>query len=75
VPVKIDALKFLAQYSSTAAKPAILDGFRYWHEWWEKRGEQNDESRRLEQAFVEASPRPKNWTPADPDLTTSATCA
>jgi hypothetical protein len=70
VPVKIDAVKSLAQYGSTAAKPAILDAFRYWHEWWENRGEQNDESRRLEQAFVEATTRPKNWTPTDADLAT-----
>jgi hypothetical protein len=68
VPVKIDAVKSLAQYGSTAAKPAIFDAFRYWHQWWENRGEQNDESRRLEQAFVEASTRPKNWTPVDADL-------
>jgi hypothetical protein len=68
VPVKIDAVKSLAQYGSPAAKPAIFDAFRYWHEWWENRGEQNDESRRLEQAFVEVSTRPKNWTPSDADL-------
>jgi hypothetical protein len=70
VPVKIDAVKSLAQYGSPTAKPAIFDAFRYWHEWWENRGEQNDESRRLEQAFVEATTRPKNWTPADADLAT-----
>jgi hypothetical protein len=70
VPVKIDAVESLAQYGSIAAKPAILDAFRYWHEWWENRGEQNDESRRLEQAFVEATTRPKNWTPTDADLAT-----
>jgi hypothetical protein len=68
VPVKIDAVKSLAQYGSPAAKPAIFDAFRYWHEWWENRGEQNEESRRLEQAFVEATTRPKNWAPADADL-------
>src|SRR5580658_39840 len=67
VPVKIDAVKSLAQYGSPAAKSAIFDAFRYWHEWWENRGEQNDESRRLEQAFVEASTRPKKWTLADSD--------
>jgi hypothetical protein len=70
VPVKIDAVKSLSQYGSPTAKPAIFDAFRYWHEWWENRGEQNDESRRLEQAFVEATTRPKNWTPADTDLAT-----
>lgn len=70
VPVKIDAVKSLGQYGSPAAKSAIFDAFRYWHEWWENRGEQNDESLRLEQAFVEATTRPKNWTPADSDLTT-----
>ena len=49
VPVKIDAVKSLAQHTvGIAAKLAILDAFRYWHEWWENRGEQNDESRRLE---------------------------
>jgi hypothetical protein len=70
VPVKIDAVKSLAQYGSPTAKPAIFDAFRYWHEWWENRGEQNEESHRLEQAFVEATTRPKNWTPADADLAT-----
>ncbi len=70
VPVKIDAVKSLAQYGSPGAKPAIFDAFRHWHEWWENRGEQNDESLRLEEAFVEATTRPKNWTPADADLAT-----
>jgi hypothetical protein len=70
VPVKIDAVKSLAQYGSPGAKPAIFDAFRYWHEWWENRGKQNDESLRLEQALVEATTRPKSWTPADSDLTT-----
>jgi hypothetical protein len=70
VPVKIDAVKSLAQYGSPAAKPAVFDAFRYWHEWWENRGEQNEESRRLEQAFVEATTRPKNWRPTDGDLAT-----
>jgi hypothetical protein len=70
VPVKIDAVKSLAQYGSPTAKPAIFEAFRYWHEWWENRGEQNEESRRLEQAFVEATTRPKNWTPTDADLAT-----
>jgi hypothetical protein len=69
VPVKIDAVKSLSRYGSPAAKPAIFEAFRYWHEWWENRGEQNDESLRLEQTFVEATTRPKNWTPADSDLT------
>lgn len=68
VPVKIDAVKSLAQYGSPAARPAILDAFRYWHEWWKNRGEQNDESRRLEQTFVEATTHPKSWTPEDGDL-------
>ena len=70
VPVKIDAVKALAQYGSAAAKPAIFDAFRYWHEWWKNRGEQNDESRRLEQTFVDATSRPKSWTLEDADLAT-----
>jgi hypothetical protein len=70
VPVKIDAVNSLAQYGSPAAKPAIFDAFRYWHEWWKNRGEQNDESRRLEQTFVEATTHPKSWTPEDGDLAT-----
>jgi hypothetical protein len=59
-----------AMRSSSCRFNALFDAFRYWHEWWENRGEQNDESRRLEQAFVEATTRPKNWTPADADLAT-----
>jgi hypothetical protein len=70
VPVKIDAVKSLAQYGSPAAKPAIFSAFGYWHEWWEKRGEPNEENLGLEQAFVEATIRPKSWTPSDVDLAT-----
>jgi hypothetical protein len=70
VPVKIDAVKALAQYGSPAAKPAIFDALRYWHEWWENRAEPNDENHRLEQAFVEATTRPKHWTRSDADLAT-----
>ena len=68
VPVKIDAVKSICRYGSPAAKPALFDSFRYWHDWWANRGEQNDESRRLEQTFVEATTRPRNWTPTDSDL-------
>ncbi|MEP6715686.1 MAG: hypothetical protein ABJC09_08925 [Terriglobia bacterium] len=70
VPVKIDAIKSLARYGSPAARPAIFATFRYWHRWWENRGDQNDESRRLEQALVEATTRARNWTPDDADLAT-----
>ena len=70
VPVKIDAVKSLSQYGSRAAKPAIFDAFRYWRDWWKDRGEQNEESRRLEQTFVEATTHPKSWTPDDRDLST-----
>jgi hypothetical protein len=70
VPVKIDAVKSLSQYGSRAAKPAIFEAFRYWHEWWKNRGEQNEESRRLEQTFVEATTHPKSWAPEDRDLAT-----
>jgi hypothetical protein len=68
VPVKIDSVKSLSQYGSRAAKPAIFDAFRYWHEWWKNRGEQNDESRGLEQTFVAAAAHPKSWAPDDRDL-------
>jgi hypothetical protein len=68
VPVKIDAVQSLGRYGSSAAKPALFDAFRYWHQWWESRGEPNDENRRLEQALVQATTRPKNWMPSDADL-------
>jgi hypothetical protein len=68
VPVKTDAVRSLARYGSVAAKPAIFDAFRYWHEWWENRGEPNEENRGLEQAFFEATTNPKNWSPDDADL-------
>jgi hypothetical protein len=70
VPVKIDAVRSLAQYGSPESKSAILDAFRYWHQWWEIRGEPDDENRRLEQTFAQATTRPKNWTPSDNDLAT-----
>jgi hypothetical protein len=70
VPVKIDAVKSLGQYGSPAGKPALFDAFRYWHGWWEGRGEPNDENRRLEQAFIQATTRPKNWMPSDADRDT-----
>src|ERR1700733_5122441 len=68
VPVKIDAVRPLAKYGSVAAKPAIFDAFRFWHEWWENRGEPNEENRGLGQAFFEATTNPKNWSPDDADL-------
>lgn len=68
VPVKIDAVESLARYGSPASKAAIFEAFRYWHEWWADRGEPNDENRRLEYAFVEATTRPGNWKPSDADL-------
>ena len=68
VPVKIDAVRSLAKYGSVAAKPAIFDAFRFWHEWWENRGEPNEENRGLGQAFFEATTNPKNWSPDDADL-------
>jgi hypothetical protein len=71
VPVKTDAVKSLAQHGSPGSKPAIFDAFRYWREWWESRGEPNDENRRLEQAFVEATTRSRNWSPSGADLGTA----
>jgi hypothetical protein len=70
VPVKIDAIRSLTQYGSPDSKSAIFDAFRYWHQWWENRGEPSDEDRRLEQALVQATTRPKNWAPSDNDLAT-----
>ncbi len=70
VPVKIDSVRSLARYGSPASKDAIFAAFRYWHQWWENQAEQNEESRRLEQAFVEGTTHPKNWSPTDEDLAT-----
>lgn len=70
VPVKIDAVESLSRYGSAAAKPAIFDAFRYWHEWWKEHGEPNDENRRLEQAFLQATTHPRAWTPAAEDTAT-----
>jgi len=70
VPVKIDAVKSLALYGSPDSRSAVFDAFRYWHEWWENRGEPSDEDRRLEQALAQATTQPKNWTPSDNDLAT-----
>jgi hypothetical protein len=70
VPVKIDAARALGRYGSPESKTAVFGAFRYWHQWWESRGEPNDENRVLEQAFFEATTRPKNWAPSDSDLAT-----
>jgi hypothetical protein len=70
VPVKIDAVKSLAQHGSSGSRRAIFDAFRYWHEWWESRGKPNDENHRLEQAFVEATTQARNWRPSEADLAT-----
>jgi hypothetical protein len=70
VPVKIDAVRSLAQYGSPDSRSAVFNAFRDWHAWWENRGEPNEENYRLEQAFFEATTRPKNWTPSDSDLAT-----
>lgn len=68
VPVKIDAVRSLGQHGSPDSKEAVMAAFRYWRQWWETHGQPNEENLRLEQAFVEATTRPKNWTPSDSDL-------
>jgi hypothetical protein len=70
VPVKADAVRALGKYGSPESKAAVFGAFGYWHQWWENRGEPNDENRQLEQAFLEATTRPKNWKPSDSDLAT-----
>jgi hypothetical protein len=37
VVVKSDAVKALGQYGSPTSREAVLDSFRYWHEWWKDR--------------------------------------
>jgi hypothetical protein len=58
VIVKADAVKALAQYGSAAA---VWEAFRYWHEWWKNLpSEMNEENRRFEQVFLEATRHARN---------------
>jgi len=68
VPVKTDAVRALGRYGSPESKSAVFGAFRQWHQWWENRGEPNDENRILEQALVQATTRPANWKPSGSDL-------
>jgi len=68
VIVKADAVKALAQYGSAASAAAVWEAFRYWHEWWKNRpSEMNEENRRFEQVFLEATTHARNrvTTPSD----------
>ncbi len=61
VIVKADAVKALGQYGSESSSPAVWESFRYWHEWWKDRpAELNDENRRFEQVFLEATAHARN---------------
>jgi hypothetical protein len=68
VVVKGDAVKALSQHGSVASEAAVWDAFRYWHEWWKDRPELNEESRRLEQVFLESFAHTKNWNISADDL-------
>jgi hypothetical protein len=61
VAVKSDAVKALGQHGSQASASAVWESFRYWHEWWKDRpAELNEENRRFEQVFLEATAHPAN---------------
>jgi hypothetical protein len=69
VIVKADAVKALGQYGSESSAPAVWESFRYWHEWWKDRpAELNDENRRFEQVFLEATAHAKNRIARGGDL-------
>src|SRR6185312_3144096 len=71
VPVKADAVNALARSGSPASKPAIFEAFRYWHEWWQSRGDPNDLNLQLEQAFAQAVMHSRNWTSTAGELATA----
>jgi hypothetical protein len=60
VVVKADAVQALAKHDSPPAKAAVLESFRYWHEWWKDRAEMNMESRLFEQVLLNAAVRAQN---------------
>ncbi len=69
VIVKADAVKALGQYGSAASAAAVWETFRYWHEWWKDRPkEMNDENRRFEEVFLEATAHARNWGTTAGDL-------
>ena len=62
VVVKSDAVKALGEQGSARARAPVMDAFRAWHEWWKDRPtELNEENRRFEQVFLQASARAQNW--------------
>lgn len=63
VAVKSDAAKALGEHGSPGSRAAVLDSFRYWHEWWKDRPELNMDSRQFEQVLLNATSRT-----ADPGL-------
>jgi hypothetical protein len=69
VVVKADAVRALGMHGSAASVSAVWESFRYWHKWWEDRpAELNDENRRFERVFVEATAHAKNWTATSGDF-------
>jgi hypothetical protein len=56
VAVKTDAVGALGRYGSAASSAAVWESFRYWHDWWKARpAALNEENRRLEQVYLEAT--------------------
>ena len=68
VVVKSDAVKALGQYGSPTSREAVLDSFRYWHEWWKDRPEMTQESRQFEQVLMDATARGKNGATTEADF-------
>jgi hypothetical protein len=68
VVVKSDAVKALGQYGSPASRAAVLDSFRYWHEWWKDRPEMTQESRQFEKVLLDSTARGKNGATTEADF-------
>ena len=68
VPVKQAAARSLGRYGSPAALGPLWDAFRYFHDYWEGKGESNLDGVELEVELRNAIARGRNWLADEADL-------
>ena len=61
VAVKSDAVKALGDYGSEAARPAVMNAFRFFHDWWKDKPADKFSEGPFELAFLQATVRAQNW--------------